>query len=191
MDTRRTDHRSGTSPKSLLEKRTLQVTIASTIVALVAAGAAIWSSIEAREARIEDGRPLLTANPPTPQPNATPFMPIAISNAGRLPAKNVQVSYKCAIETNSVKNLWQPEELNAPDANYPYIYPGGWIVLRCPGPTQSAQTSSGTVVELGAVQYQDVSDRSYLSPFCFQFSLPGPGVDVAECPPGRNLPAPK
>jgi hypothetical protein len=192
MDIRKSDHRSSASEKSLLEKQTLRVAIASTIVAVAAAGAAIWSSIEAHQARVEDGRPMLTANPPQPQPDATPFMPIAISNVGKSTAKNVRISYKCALETNNATNFWQPEKLKTPGVTYPYIYPAGaWIVFRCPTPTQSARASSGTVVELGVIQYQDLSDRTYLSPFCLQFPLPGPRVDVVECPPGRKLPDPE
>ena len=52
-----------TSIKKSVEKATLMVTIASTVVAVATAGAAFWSGYEARNTRLDNERPFLSIDP--------------------------------------------------------------------------------------------------------------------------------
>jgi hypothetical protein len=195
MSANQNQHESKSAGKSLLEKRTLQVTIASTVVAIVAMFAAFWSVWEAHWTRVEDDRPVLTAGPPDPQPELSPYLPIIIKNFGKSTATQIKVSFRCPEESAPV--VWSKDDEQLANDTYTYIYPDTWVLIRCPNQGRIPPSPNATIVELGVIHYQDLAHHKYISPFCLQFTRPpqwaaaGTKADVIECSDNRNLPTPE
>jgi hypothetical protein len=177
-----------------IERATLWVTIASTFVAVAAAGAAFWSSWEAHESRINDERPFPTPEPvqlkPGEQSTATPpFIKINVQNNGKSSAKKILITCKSEIETAESHVTWNAQESKSPTDTFPYLAAAVWLRVACPSPPHYTIPASGTAVELGTVQYHDVSDRNFVTPFCFTFAVPYTNnPDVHQCSETRNLP---
>src|ERR1700691_621194 len=112
--------------KKEIERATLWVTIASTFVALAAAGAAFWSGWEAHESRINDERPFLTPEPvqlkPREQSTATPpFIKIDVRYNGKSVAKKILITCKSEIDTAESHVTWNVEETKSPTDACPYL----------------------------------------------------------------------
>jgi hypothetical protein len=125
----RLDRQDKSRQKEHADRLMFRVTLASTIVAVVAAGAAVWTGYEARMTRIGDERPYVTMDlkatldeAKSARLNKTTRTRLHVSSdltaSGRSPARNVQIS--CArtyglSEKDFDKVRWPPQGLdNAP-----------------------------------------------------------------------------
>jgi len=169
-------------------RSTLFVTIASVIVAVVATGAAFWSSWEAHKTRVNDERPLLVASPPDDPPPPAPFIKIRIKNFGKSSAKNIRVSCKSAIDAPDSPAIWDPKEADSPTDTFPYLQPEIWVLVDCPSSSAQATLNKATAVELGTIKYEDLEGAPYTTPFCLTFTVPYAKVDIHQCSTTRNLP---
>jgi hypothetical protein len=173
--------------KKSIEDATLRVTIASTFIAVIATAAAIWSGYEAHQTRIDDERPFITPATAEQLP-PSPFRRIQINNNGKSAAKNVHAICVSGVETPGSQVQWHPELPGAPGNNFPFLLPTTWVKFNCPLTAQNDLPNSGMAVELGVVEYEDVTGNRYQTPFCYTFTFPYIDADVHECNEKRNLP---
>jgi hypothetical protein len=177
--------------KKRIERASFWVTVASTVVAVAAAGAAIYSAYEARETRIEDERPSVMADhlPDQKVGASSPFLRIQVQNKGKSTAKNIRVSCRNVFEIPASPAQWNPETAPSTET-YRYFQPTKWVRLSCANPDGGNPPANAKAVELGIITYQDLDDREYVTPFCVTFEIPSNNapLDVYECKGDRNLP---
>lgn len=174
-----------------MDKATLKVTIASTIVAVAAAGAAFWSSYEARMTRLDSERPFLGVDPQNrdgaKNPIPWPGTPDRIGASDRSAALNVRVRCTAAIKPAR----WDPGLPSTQTFTFPFILPTHWVSVNCADPSFNPPQSA-TVVELGTVEYQDDRKNNYLTPFCFYYQfIPvdrDHALDIHQCEDNEGLP---
>jgi hypothetical protein len=198
-DHRKRDHEPGGGTdearyKKHLDKITLRVTVASVIVAVLAVGAAFWSAGEAHWARVDDERPMLRAEPIN-KIDKVPLRAIIETHIWaefKTPAKNVRVTCITANDVPAGSVRWNPswEITNT----IPIIFPEVWAKAACPLQPHFDATPGTPVVQFGTIQYQDLKNAEYLTPFCFYYRIIPPDApgdqapDVSICPDFRGLP---
>jgi hypothetical protein len=184
--------RSHTSVKKKIDRATLKVTIASTIVAIAAAGAAFWSGYEARQTRLDLERPFVSvdprneddSNPPKALPG--PILPTRLLAFDKSAAHNIVVKCKTAIDT---LQQWTADEIRSPTHTFPYMLPTHFNFIQCPADAAFKPTPNTAIVQLGTVEYEDNRGEHFLTPFCFRYAYtPGVVIDVAQCGDTRGLP---
>jgi hypothetical protein len=180
-------HGSAKRLRKTIDRASLFVSVASTFVAVIAAAAAVWSVYEAHKTRVNDERPFVLVTP-APDPGAPPPIRLLLTETGKSPARRLRVSCETLMDTAEAKATWSPASGASPTNTFAYLLPTIWIKFACPSETNYTPPSEGTVVELGAVQYQDDRDNQYTTPFCFTFTVPYTVVDAHQCSENRNLP---
>lgn len=174
-----------------MDNATLKVTVASTIVAVAAAGAAFWSGYEARRSRLDSERPFLNIEPQNHDnannPLPGPLTPDRIYAIDRSAARSVRV--RCAATTEPAH--WNLGPTSSPTYTFPYILPTQWVLINCGDPSFNPPPNS-TVVEFGTVEYQDDRNNDYLTPFCFDYKYirvdPDHALDIHQCEDTKGLP---
>jgi hypothetical protein len=183
--------------KQHLDKITFRITVASTVIALLAAGAAFWSGWEAHKARVDDERPFVNVTPLNVDGDDQPLRTIIDARvaalASRSPARNVLLTCITAVDTPQAPVLWHPEKLPV-TRTYSDILPDVWARGACPPEPGFIPTDDAHIIQLGTVQYEDEEHTHYLTPFCFTYkpvpqnSDPRRKADVALCDKDRGLP---
>lgn len=168
-------HESRKSLKERLDQAGFRVTLASTVVAVVAAIAALWSGYEAHKTRVQDERPFLAVDvvPPGKDDVVIPVTPLN-SNArthvvafGKTPAKDIHVT--CAsVRQNAPAAMWKPNA-HYSSSRFTYILPGRFVEIFCSMQTDPPVDTTAPEFELGLVQYRGEDGTSYQTPFCYQF----------------------
>jgi hypothetical protein len=162
------------SPKRLKERidRAMRTTtLASTLVAVIAALAALWSGYEAHKTRIHDERPFIGVDiaPRRPGEAADPWLVhTTVTAYGKLPSMNVRVWCVKIRAQGEETNYWHPEKSYL---QYwaPYVLPNHSFALQnCPV-VDGASRVQNTVFELVLVEYQDTEGNAYQTPFCGHF----------------------
>jgi len=185
----------------------LIVTLTSTMVAIVAAFAAVWSGYEAHVTRIEDERPFIavdiTDSVESSQPSITDFFPAhaRIVGFGKTPAENLVATCAIVPRSRETKISWSPKN-QYPKLTFPFVLPSRSLPLPCTiagdPKTTGATGAPGQFqyIEFGVVEYQDDAGRAYQTPFCQVITLNGggapyksdPPADIDKCPPDVGLP---
>jgi hypothetical protein len=172
---------------------TLYVTVASTLIALAAAGAAFWSGYEAHKARIEDERPFISIDiiqPDDKQPQAHEvpfFLETRSHDIGKTPARYLRATCFTGMDSATAPVRWPTP--NPQFQTFPYVLPDHYVDISCPAPDGYAPTKNLHSIEIGFVEYQDAHANPYRTPFCFHFGLASNNnIDVQECSQSRGLP---
>jgi len=189
------------SLKRHLDTLTLRVTIASTIIALLAAVAAFWSGYEAHKARVDDERPFLDVDvtalsPDDPIKIAAPlrwrFYRSKIVASGKSPAINVRLTCAAVSYSPSVEPNWQPlGKYRYTARSFPYILPNRSAIFGCHSIDDPAtpQLDPNMVTLFGVLQYQDQQGTAYQTPFCFGVGLnPKNDPFIIQCHKTYGLP---
>jgi hypothetical protein len=164
---------------TIIDRISLRVTIASTVVAVIAAIAAIWTGYEAHQARIEDERPFIAADF-TPDPTTAQmelmvqlhFFETHLIATGRTPARKVQFSCgMMPVSTGELIFKWPLQGLDPRQfTTLPYLLPNHSQRVPCEQVPNSAypKTYDGVtaLVRLGQITYQDQHSHHYCTPFC-------------------------
>ena len=173
--------------KESIDKATFRVTLASTVVAVLAAAAAFWSGYEAHEARMDDERPFINVDFKFPGKD---IVPTVLDNhllaEGKSPARNIRVMCLPAIDTASPL-MWSTNGLSTD--TFPFLLPTHWVKTQCSVAPGYNPPVDATIVDMGVVQYEDARRKQYLTPFCFTWVLaPDQPLDVHQCGTTRGLP---
>jgi hypothetical protein len=188
-------HRSDLQYKQHADRLMLRVTLASTIVAVIAAAAAIWSGYEAHKARVYDERPFLAVDivlTPDQLPRVAPevLFKTSIAAFGKSPARNIR--YSCADVPLDQPNdaHWPPEEIKRNPPNHIlYILPARSFEIECKDLLGNYSGVAPQFIEFGFVEYQDDHDTAYRTPFCYEVSLTTPGHSfLSPCGAQMGLP---
>jgi len=162
-----------------IDRISLRVTIASTVVAVIAAIAGVWTGYEAHQTRIEDERPFIavdfTPDPTTAQMDLIDqlhFFDTHLVSTGRTPARKVQ--FTCGmIPTSSGGQTpkWPLQGLDPRQfTTLPYLLPGHSQQVSCqqvPNFAHPIPYESVTgLTRLGEINYQDLHGNHFCTPFC-------------------------
>jgi hypothetical protein len=182
MSTPKPPHLSRAAIKERIDRAMLSVTRTSVIVAVLAAGAAFWSVWEAHETRADDERPFINPEPSVAIANSS-FIRIQLKNNGKSAAKNLKVTCINTIEDGK-EQQWGTYRSTA---TFPYLLPTIYVRVNCRELPQKP-TDHAKAVEMGVVEYDDLSNHHYTTPFCFVFDVPYTEIDVHQCEESRGLP---
>lgn len=150
-------------PSEHSDKAMFRLTLASTVVAIVAAFAAFWSAFEAHQTRVEDARPFIAVEVKSLDSDDLRTRAVTLSTFGKTPAMYVNASCKSMLKVNEAWD-WTNVATNANKEYIPYILPDRKETMLCPTENLAAE---GFWVVLGLVRYQDIEGRQYQTPFCF------------------------
>jgi hypothetical protein len=154
----------GSTYSGQMARRTLFITTASVVVAVVAALAALWSGYEAHRTRIDDERPYISAVP-SKDPNQINFA-VVLQASGRSPALNVRLACLATVQPDIAD--WKKIENDSDLGNdrvqqNVYLIPGQKMLRAC---AFSEYVKSYDSVVYGVVLYEDSSHDQYETPFC-------------------------
>jgi hypothetical protein len=183
------------------ENRTnLTITLVSTFVAIMAAGAAFWSGYEAHKTRLDDERPFVavdtspdTDNVKMPLRDRNHFLPMRVSSFGKTPARNVRLVCVLTEDNDATPILWPPKNLpKDPALTVPYILPTRGVNTNCPvifNSVPDQTTNTAGMIRLGYVEYDDERGTHYVTPFCtLIYSQPQTPTAGSPCPDNHGLP---
>jgi hypothetical protein len=162
------------------DKAMLRVTLASTLVAVIAALGALWSGYEARETRTEDERPFLAVDISPEQiasddPNGKL---LRLKSLGKTAALKVKVRCLTVPSTGAVdwarletaddqqKRIWEYTD------SFPYILPASNEPISC----SQIVLPAGTLIDqkyftvFGTVSYESIGEDKYQTPFCLNLN---------------------
>jgi len=185
-------HPSRAKIKESVDKATLRVTIASTLVAVLAAAAALWSGYEAHKARVDDERPFLAVDvkpkPPEEFIPAAPTLHTEIVAYGKSPARKLQINCVTFLHNSSEDVPWHTPN-NFVKLTFPFLLPARSIAIGCPLRKDDRKDLYPNFIEMGIVQYEDDQQTHYTTPFCFNFIVTNNGPEqIRECLDSRGLP---
>lgn len=180
--------------KEQIDRSMLVVTVASTIVAVVAAAAAVWTGYEAHKTRVADERPFVAVDisVKNPEPNAKSVYGLTTANLvafGKSPAFKLNISCEI-IPDPSERDVWSPASTTA--YTIPFILPSrSQRIYICPlvEPQRVRDFYGATFIVLGLATYEDESGNNYRTPFCTRFGFASDKTVVAElCEKSFGLP---
>jgi hypothetical protein len=182
------------------DKAMLRITIASTLVAVIAAFGALWTGYEAHQTRIHDERPFVAidASPDIPeamkfaneQMNPGDIMPLQtlVTAFGKSPSERIHVA--CAVVADNPGVKWNPTK-DYGQWDFVYLLPSRSGEIACPyigSPIIQPKHEGITFVQFGVAEYHDVSGNTFRTPFC-QEILPGtPIFHIEQCSESYGLP---
>jgi hypothetical protein len=155
------------------DKLMFRVTLASTVVAVIAAIAALWSGYEAHQTRVSDERPFLAVDfkqddsGTSSNPDSLfPAFQMSLVAFGKTPAKQVQV--RCEMQIDNEKKMVWDNGYGYKKFSFPYILPSRSVLIFCPLKDwpDSQKGDIRNYVILGVAKYEDETKREYLTPFC-------------------------
>jgi hypothetical protein len=187
------------SVKQRIDRATLGITVASTVVAVIAAIAALWSGYEAHETRIAEERPFLAVDVTLPSAEDKLWIPVRgspaffrtkISAFGKSPARNVEVTCESYPALLGNKVVWPPDKNEGNlTTKFPFILPGRTMLVGCPYTKGIAESERGELIsQYGLVEYTDDSDTVYRTPFCVVAVQDKDDPRVTQCPKFNGLP---
>jgi hypothetical protein len=189
-------HRGELRYKQHTDRITLRVTLASTIIALLAAGAAFWSGYEAHKARVDDERPFLAVDiAPSSEHPSREGRPVTTTLAafGKSPARNITVN--CITFSSYDIDVQWPSSPLPGNSHFPFLFPSRSTEINCPVPdigrdTNRSHSPSKLYTEFGLVQYSGDRDEKYQTPFCVTtlFKDDGSAPTVKLCDHDYKLP---
>jgi hypothetical protein len=167
--------------KERFDKANMRITLVSTLVAVIAAGAGLWTAYEARQSRIEDERPFIAVDfAPEPDEANLPhlvdklhFFNTQLVSTGRSPARQIQ--FLCGMisppRDGPAGLKWPLAGLDARQfITLPYLLPGHTQQVSCQQVPNFADPEKNeditALIRLGQVNYQDQYAKSYCTPFC-------------------------
>jgi hypothetical protein len=180
--------------KQHLDSLTFRVTLASTVVAVLAALAALWSGYEAHKTRIDDERPFIAVDVVPVSETPSELGPPAINTIsafGKTPARNIKVS--CISYPDPLESRIQWKSVTSPDnVQYPFLLPSRSIRILCPlskleHDSYNPSTLYPYYTELGIVEYSGANNDKYLTPFCVTM-MTGKDAIVIPCNGNHGLP---
>jgi hypothetical protein len=185
--------------KQHIDRLTFRVTLASTIIALLAALAAFWSGYEAHQARIDDERPFLAVDVTLPTADDKIWIPVfgspkfirtKITAFGKTPARNVDVTCESYPALLGDKVIWPVDKVEGdPTTKFPFILPSRTVQVSCPYAKSIPESERGIVIsQYGVAQYQDDSNTTYQTPFCVVAVQDEADPRVTQCPKSNGLP---
>jgi hypothetical protein len=178
--------------KRHLDRVTFRVTLASTIITLLAAAAALWAAYEAHKARIDDERPFVAVDvTPTSwqYTGATDPMITTVVAFGKSPAREVTVDCTIVLSpASSTYPLWKPTT-KIEHIQFNYLLPSRSARIFCNDPAvQGTKTDYDRAIELGILKYKDDHGADYTTPFCDDIAIVKTGVAVGPCGTSEGLP---
>lgn len=175
------------------------VTLASTIITLLATAAAFWAAYEAHKARIDDERPFLAVDIlPSSRQKSGLFDPLRSGAAvtttivafGRSPARNLRVNCVTFSTIGDTSLKWE-KTVYPGFVQFPFILPSRSIEILCPLADAGRDSNHPDLeghyrTEFGVVQYSGDSKTEYQTPFCAEITIQDKEQDVLVRPCDRR-----
>jgi len=174
--------------KQRIDRSALHITIASTVVAVIAAAAALWSGYEAHKTRTNDERPFIAVDTTyAGQPPYYENYQSKIVAFGKSPARKISVTCDFVLDDESESEEWNPTK-DYSSAQYPYLLPGRSITLFC-GTLHGTPNDGNLMTEFGVVSYYDDNNTYYQTPFCSHMTpLVKSPIAIEPCSKSHGLP---
>lgn len=191
------DHRQ----KEHNDKLTFRVTLASTIIAVIAALAALWAGYEAHQTRVEDERPFIAVDATPDIPQALKFhsnenmiagqmipLQTLVTAFGKSPSEQIHVT--CATVADNPGTQWKPAKDYA-EWHFVYLIPSRSGEIGCPyvGPASTRPPHADiTFIQFGVAEYENESGSKFRTPFCHMILAGFPVFHVEPCEENYGLP---